>query len=106
MLGIAWCADGAAQVATRTHDDGPTTAEDRGRIIMKVILENTTKFVFVGGVECRVWEGATEKGVPLVAFIPRIAVREQDDATEFAAEFKETRAPSEDVAALPARLVL
>jgi hypothetical protein len=44
---------------------------------MKITVENTRKIVYfkMGGVEfpARVWQGKTESGIPVQAFITRIA---------------------------------
>lgn len=73
---------------------------------MKMTIESTTKIVELNGIPCRVWEGETAKGVKVHAFVPRVAVREGDDASEFEADLKEQRKPSADVAAIPLRMVL
>ncbi len=77
---------------------------------MKVTLESTTRTLelVVNGhrVPARVWEGTTAAGIHVHAYITRIAVRADQDAREFEAELQETRAPSPEVAELPARLVL
>jgi len=75
---------------------------------MKVTLENTTKIVHLNGVPARIWEGVTERGVRVHAFISRIAV--PNDAPEeqerFAQELKEEKAPSAEAAAYPLRMIL
>jgi hypothetical protein len=73
---------------------------------MKITIESTTKTVFLDGVQCRVWEGATERGVPIHCFIPRVAVKNGEDMSQFEAELKEQRAPSFEVAAIPLRMIL
>lgn len=73
---------------------------------MKVTLESTTKIVELNGVPARVWEGETESGVKVHAFITRIAVHKNDDASQFEKELKEQRAPSADVAAIPLRMII
>ena len=73
---------------------------------MKVTLESTTKTVTLNGVPSRIWEGKTESGVPVHAFITRIAVHKDADCSQFEAELRECAAPSADVAAYPAGLVL
>jgi len=78
---------------------------------MRVILESTDKIVELqtstGIVPARLWEGVTDSGIQCHAFITRIAVHKDDDATQFERELKKQRAPS---AALPkvydTRLVL
>ena len=73
---------------------------------MKVTLESTTKIVNLSGVDCRLWEGVTAAGVKCHAYIPRIAVHEDDDATEFEKELKEQRKPSAALDAIPLRMIL
>jgi len=73
---------------------------------MKITLESTTKFVWLNGVPTRIWEGTTDSGIALHAYIARVAVREDKDCTQFDAELRECRLPSPEVAAIPARLVL
>lgn len=72
---------------------------------MKITLWNTDKMVVLNGVQTRVWEGKTESGIPVHAFIVRVAAPIGTD-DQFAAELEETRAPSAEVAAYPARMVL
>ena len=69
-------------------------------------MEPTTKFVHLNGVPARIWEGETENGIKVHAFITRIAVREGDDASELEAALKEQRKPSPEVEAIPFRMVL
>ena len=73
---------------------------------MKVTLESTNKFVDLNGIPARVWEGQTEGGIRVHAFITRIAVHRTDDTSEFERDLQEHRAPSPDVAAIPLRLIL
>jgi hypothetical protein len=68
---------------------------------MKVQLESTTKTVVINGVEMRCWEGASEAGVPVVAFIARIAVpegRNPDDYEVFKSELKQCAPPRPELA--------
>jgi len=60
---------------------------------MILTLESTSETVWLDGVECRVWQGASSGGVPVTAFIARVAVPIDRDAAEFAAELRETRTP-------------
>lgn len=77
---------------------------------MKVQLESTSKIVTLDGVEHRIWEGETESGVPVFAFISRIgpSVKNPDQATcaEFERDLQEVRPPSPEVAAFPMRMIL
>lgn len=73
---------------------------------MKVQLENTTKIVTLNGIQCRVWEGQTSSGIPVHAYIPRIAVKEGLDCTEFERELAEQKKPTAEVEAIPLRMIL
>lgn len=77
---------------------------------MRITLENTTKIVDLTldgqTFPARVWEGQTASGIPCHAYITRIAVHRDQDATQFAAELLEQRTPSAAIAELPARIVL
>ena len=79
---------------------------------MKITIESTTKFVELqtqfSRVPARVWEGTTEKGAKVVAFITRIASPETENQEDFERELQETphTAPSPEVQAFPLRLVL
>lgn len=73
---------------------------------MTITVRNTTKIVEMNGVPCRIWEGATESGIPVHCFIVRIAAHRDLDQSQFEAELQETRAPSAAVQAYPMRLVL
>lgn len=73
---------------------------------MHVVLSPTSKIVLLDGVPARVWEGKTERGVPVHAFITRLAVDRNDDTTELERALVEQRAPSAVVEAIPARLLL
>lgn len=61
---------------------------------MKAAIEATDVMTTVDGVECRVWKGVTERGIPFVAFINRVAVEEPNDTSEFEA-FVARREPRE-----------
>lgn len=64
---------------------------------MKVTLESTDKIVDLqtpsGIVPARIWEGRTESGIDCHAFITRIAVHKDLNATEFEQELQEKHAP-------------
>jgi len=60
---------------------------------MNVQLHSTQTITTINGVPARVWEGVTEGGIRCHAFITRIAVHENDDATEFEKELMEQHAP-------------
>ena len=72
---------------------------------MKATLESTSKVVIVNGVLARVWEGTTERGARIAAFITRVTPVDGDPA-EFERDLTECRAPSPELEAFPARLIL
>lgn len=78
---------------------------------MKVTLESTTKIVELktdaGTMSARIWEGQTESGIKVHAYITRIAAgKEEPDLSQFERELQECRAPSEAVVVIPLRLIL
>lgn len=72
---------------------------------MNINLKQTSKIVEINGVPARVWEGSTSKGIPLTAFITRIAVDKAEDHEDFESELKETNCP-EPVNSWPAQLII
>jgi len=74
------------------------------------MLESTTKIVeLVEGcvpVYVRIWEGHTESGIPVHAYIARVAAPQDADQSQFQRELQECRAPSAAVDAIPLRLIL
>jgi hypothetical protein len=79
---------------------------------MTVTLHSTNKIVNLDDtetgqtIECRIWEGTTQSGIECHAYIPRIAVHRDLDASQFEAELKQQRTPSAAVLAIPLRLIL
>lgn len=74
---------------------------------MKMTIESTTHIVKVNGIDCRVWEGETARGIKVQALIPRVAVRNGQDTSQFEAELKEQAAPSTDaIQSFPLRMIL
>jgi len=60
----------------------------------------------MNGVSCRVWEGETERGIKCHAFITRIGVARDLDASQFEAELEEQRTPSPEIEAIPLCMIL
>lgn len=56
---------------------------------MQMTIESSTEMTDYQGVKCRIWRGRTRKGVEVFAFIPLVAVRREDDNSEFERELKE-----------------
>ena len=73
---------------------------------MKITLESTTKIVELNGVPARVWEGQTEDGIKLHAYVTRVAVNMEQDSSQFEKELQEHKAPSAEVEAIPLRMIL
>jgi hypothetical protein len=82
----------------------------RGNV--KANLESTSNLVEIvakdGKIQARVWEGKTEAGVPFVALICRLALKNGNDASQFEAELKEMPAPASVDAthAFPLRMII
>jgi hypothetical protein len=79
---------------------------------MKVTLESTERIVELemngNVVPARVWIGRTENGIECHAYITRIAVGRDDDASEFERDLREAHVQLPPVLdrAIPARLIL
>ncbi len=77
---------------------------------MEIKLRNTSRVVHLevdgAAVPARVWEGHTAKGVPVIAFITRLAAERSEDLAEFDRDLQETAAPSPAVEEWPARMIL
>lgn len=79
---------------------------------MKVSMESTSRTVIINGLNLRVWEGITDKGVPFVALVNRLQspdpARQKDLVAEVMLKPKEPEASTLSaleqlgVAALPA----
>ena len=61
---------------------------------MEIQLRSTNVIKKLGEVEMRIWEGVTRSGVPIVAMVVRIAVKMDEDQTEFLKELQETSPPN------------
>lgn len=73
---------------------------------MKIIIESTPKVVDINGVPARVWQGHTESGVAVIAFLTRIAAQRDQDLAEFEADLQEHAQPIFDVAHWPDRMLI
>lgn len=62
---------------------------------MKLTIESTAGIAILDGIETRIWEGRTEKGIPCVVFVHRIAVRDDYDKSEFDALLLPKPVPAE-----------
>lgn len=61
---------------------------------MKLTLQATTNIVQIDGTECRVWEGQSERGSKLSAFIAMIAVDDLEEQRDLALQLIEKAAPA------------
>ena len=73
---------------------------------MKITIESTTKIVELDGIPARIWEGQTDNGIPVIAFIPRIATPDLHRAKDFAVQLQDCRAPLPVGSAIASDLVL
>lgn len=76
---------------------------------MKVTLHNTTKIIEFNGIPCRVWEGTTDTGIKVHAFITRVAVDKAESEEvhqQFRTELHEMSAPSPEIESFPLRMIL
>lgn len=78
---------------------------------MKITIESTDKVVslFRGSASelpCRIWEGATENGVPVQCMIIRIAAPVECNQNEFERDLEKTRPPQLQPEVFPLKMVL
>lgn len=74
---------------------------------MTITVHSTTKTAKLNGIECRIWEGVTERGIPLHCFIARVATKAQgEDAAQFEADLQEQAPPSVEVEFIPLWMIL
>ena len=73
---------------------------------MKVTIESTEKVVNLNGVPARIWEGQTDSGIPLHAFVTRVAVAGDQNHEQFQKELQEHTAPSPEVRSYDPRMIL
>jgi len=81
-----------------------------GSEIVKITLTSTTKLVRfqMDGAEvpARIWEGHTDSGVAIHAYVTRIAVAEGLDTSQFERELQSCEKPTAAIEAIPLRLIL
>jgi len=74
---------------------------------MIVQLESTTKIVHLNGVPARIWEGITDSGIHIHAYITRIAVnKDEPRVEEFEEELLHCKTPTKEIEAISLRLIL
>lgn len=60
---------------------------------MKIEIESTYLLTDIEGVSVRLWEGITEGGIKCKVFVHRLAVHNNEDASEFEHELQEQAHP-------------
>jgi hypothetical protein len=73
---------------------------------MEITLHNTTKIVDLNGIPARIWEGHTDSGIPVHAYITRIGVAVGEDQQAFESQLSAASAPSPPMEKLPLRLLI
>jgi len=73
---------------------------------MKATVESTIKKVNLNGLETRIWEGHTDKGVPFVMFVALVRVECTADDREFERDLTQHKAPSPEASAISPRMIL
>lgn len=53
---------------------------------MHITITATNQLTTVHGIQVRVWDGITERGIPCKVFVPLIAVHKAEDSAQFDAE--------------------
>lgn len=78
---------------------------------MKITIESTDKITTLqtptGSVQARIWEGVTERGVPVLCFVTRIAPiipRDDPRQSDFQKELLECAVPT--VPGIPLRMII
>lgn len=74
---------------------------------MQVQLRSTEKIVHLNGTPARIWEGITDTGVKVHAYIARIACdKDEPNVEQFEKDLKEHRPPSPEIESIPLRMIL
>ena len=73
---------------------------------MKITLQSTEKVVTLNGLPARIWEGKTESGIEVHAYITRIAVEKTNDTSEFERELQEHKPPTAAVESIPLNMII
>lgn len=72
---------------------------------MKASMESTNRKVILNGLEFRLWEGVTEKGIPFVALMNRLETVDPEQKTPFVTELMVSpKSPEPNVAGALERL--
>lgn len=74
---------------------------------MQIQIHSTDKIVTLNNIPARIWEGITDSGVKVHAYITRIAIDKDEPNTEqFEKELQEHRPPSPAIEAIPLKLII
>ena len=77
---------------------------------MRLHIDSTDRVVEIVGdgvsAPARMWEGTTDTGIPVICWVTRIAVKRDQDTSQFQAELAEQRPPSAETWAFPLRMIL
>jgi len=73
---------------------------------MKITIESTSTIVELNGIPARIWEGTTDKGITVHAFIIRLGVKKNQNLNDFEKDLQECAAPSAEIAVYPIRLLI
>lgn len=75
---------------------------------MKITINSTSKIVYVNeGTRVRIWEGETENGVKMHAYIVLVACdKDEPRQEEFQKELQSHVAPSPEVEAISLRMII
>lgn len=63
---------------------------------MKAQMESTSKLIILNGMNFRVWEGVTAKGIPFVALVNRCEAADPAVSAAFVQELSGTQAAPKD----------
>lgn len=74
---------------------------------MKVTIEATDKFESVNGEQHRVWQGATDKGVPVLVYVRTLSPQTHDETmlADFDRELKALPPPRRTLVSFDMRIV-
>ncbi len=74
---------------------------------MHIQIYSTDKIVHLNGIPARIWEGITDSGIKVHAYITRIAInKDESDKHQFEEELQKHEAPSAEIQAIPLRMIL
>lgn len=60
---------------------------------MRMTIKSTSRIVRLDGVECRAWQGITDRAVRVTLYVARVEVDDSQDCSELDDELVETKPP-------------